>query len=342
MSPGPGQEESHLAEQIFEAGYRFDFFQLVHLLEHWRPGRVPVGGGGRYQDERLRFRPDPGLDFSPADVRRVESEDGEPPLTRVVINFMGLYGVAAPTPTYLSELIGFANVDAEPLTDFLDLFNHRLISLYYRAWVKHRYPYRYQVGARDELSRCILSFIGLGEPAVSALARLPVWRLMKYLGLLALQTRPPVCLGLMIADYFGGIPVEIEEMSPRWIKVPEQQRNRLGEACSSLGSDLTVGERVLDRAGKLRVVIGPLSFADYQSFLPGTGKFRDLNALVRLWVGERLDYDFEIRIDRHEIPPLRMSAQQPPQMGWTSWVLTGDDGLDRDPAVVFQREQYHA
>ncbi len=83
---------------------------------------------------------------------------------RVVVTFMGLYGVAAPTPTYLSELVGFTDVDADPLVDFLDLFNHRLISLYYRAWVRYRYPYRYEPGGMDELSGYLLSFVGLGDP----------------------------------------------------------------------------------------------------------------------------------------------------------------------------------
>ncbi len=354
MSTGPGQKKPSLAtkarpqppplaERIFDEGHLFDFFQLVHLLERWQQAAAGIGGSGPYSGERLRFRPDPALVFSAADVLAVEAQKEPSSHTLLTICFMGLYGVASPSPVYFSELIGFSDVDAEPLTDFLDLFNHRLISFYYRAWVKYRYPYRYELGAEDEISRELLSFIGLGEPAVAVLARLPVWRLLRYIGLLAPQTRPPVSLCLLLTDYFGGVPVSIEELVPRWVTVPEDQRNQLGAANSSLGSDLTVGARVLDRAGKLRIVIGPLTYDEYRCFLPGTGKFQDLNALVRLWVHERLDYDFELRLHRHEVPQLQMTAEQPPQIGWTSWVLAGDGGLGQDPGVIFQRlraEQY--
>jgi type VI secretion system protein ImpH len=318
---------------LAEQGYLFGFFQLVELLRRWQGG-PPVGGTGPYREERIHFRPNPALSFSPSDVRL--SEPGDDGRWQVAVNFMGLYGVAAPTPVYLSELIGFTDVDAEPLTDFLDLFNHRLISLFFRAWLKHRFPNRYEPGGTDEVSSYVLSFVGLGEPKVHPLTRLPVFRLMKYLGLMSPHTKPPVCLRLMISDYFGDVPVEVREFMTRWVKIPPSQRSRLGAASSSLGMDLTIGERVPDRAGKFRVVIGPLHYDTYLELLPGTRRFADLCSLGRLWVFDELAWDVELKIRRDEVPSMVMDPDNPPQLGWTSWVKSPEADLNDDPRIVFE------
>jgi type VI secretion system protein ImpH len=338
------QADLDLKRTMLEEGYLFDFFQLVHLLETWLGRPVPIGRGGPYRAEGLRLRPDPSLVFSPADVRRVQepsAEDrGEDPQRavpwdyRVTVNFMGLYGVASPSPVYLTELIGFTDVDANELTQFLDLFNHRILSLFYRAWLKYRYPWRYEPGGADEVSGYLLSFIGLGDPEARARTRLPAARLLRYLGLLALRTRPPVGLKLMVADHFGGVPTRVEERIFRWVTIPPEGRNRLGEANSTLGVDLSVGEKVPDRAGKFRLSIGPLGFTEYLSFLPDQGKFSETCSLSKLWVGDRFDYDVELVVKREEIPEMRLDEGSMARLGWTSWV-TSAPGLAANPNIIF-------
>jgi type VI secretion system protein ImpH len=326
-----------LAARLLGEAYRFDFFQLVHLLETWH-GR-PVGRGGPFRDEPLRLRPLASLGFPPADVAKVEEPDeverghGARWRHRVVVQFMGLYGVAAPTPVYLTELISATDVDAEELTDFLDLFNHRILSLFYRAWAKYRYPYRYEAGGEDEVSHHLLSFLGLEDPEVRKRTGLPAARLLRYLGLLALRTRPPVGLQILLSDHFG-VAARVEERAFRWVPVPAERRNRVGEANSQLGVDVTVGERVPDRSGKVRLSLGPLHFEEYLGFLPGTPRFREVCALARLWLGQRFDFDVELVVRREEIPEARLGEDSLTRLGWTGWT-TSNPGLAADPRIVF-------
>lgn len=346
MAAVQGPADPDLKRKIVEEGYSFDFFRLVHLLERWLDRPVPVGRVGPYRDEGLRLEPDSSLTFPPSDIRRVETpRDGDrhddngreipvPWDYRIVVHFMGLYGSAAPTPVYLTELIGSTDVDADELTDFLDLFNHRILSLFWRAWVKYRYPHRWEMGGEDEISAQLLSYIGLGDPEARRRTGVPTPKLLRYLGLLALRTRPPVGLRLLVSDYFGGVETRIEERVFRWVSVPPEGRNRIGQANATLGMDLTVGERVPDRAGKLRVSLGPLHFDEYLGFLPGTPKFRELSALVRLWVGDRFDFDVELLVRREEIPELRMAEGGVARLGQTGWV-TSALGLAADPRIVF-------
>jgi type VI secretion system protein ImpH len=275
--------------------------------------------------------------FSPADIRRIEPLGDDPDKTRVVVNFMGMYGVSAPTPVYLTELIGFEGIDAQPLVDFLDIFNHRLLSLYYRAWLKYRFPYRYESGAKDAFSSYVLAFVGLMDPVTHPLTELPIQRLLKYVGLGSPQTRPPVSLERVVSDYFGGIPVVVREYVLRWVKIPADQLNRIGEANCSLGSDLSVGDRVPDRDGKIRIEIGPVGWDRYLEFLPGTQAFHDLCALVRFWSFERFDFDIQIEILREEVPAARFDSEEPPQLGRTAWPMTPEGDLEENPRIVFNR-----
>lgn len=339
MRSDPRPTEPDLNERIEREAYRFDFFQLVYLIERWLD-RCAVGGNGPMDAEALRLRPDSRLTFSPADVRWVEElpeeEGGDGVIRRLTVNFMGLYGVSAPGPVYFSELINAIDVETEDLSDFLDFFNHRLLSLYYRAWQKYRYPYRYESGARDGFSSYVLSFIGLREEEVRPLTALPIPRLLKYVGLLAPRTRPLVNLRLMIADYFRLPEVRIRPWILRWVPVPPEEQNRIGERNCELGRNFSIGERTPDRAGKFRVRIGPVSYETYRTFLPDTENFRQLCALIRLWVVHRFDYDVEIVIRRQEVPEGRLEGPRGVQLGWTGWVTSGP-GLDRDPSIVFPK-----
>jgi type VI secretion system protein ImpH len=306
VSDGARQEATPLGRKIFDEGYDLDFFQVVHLLQNWYADGARVGELGPPSRERVRLRPDETLRFSPGDVRKVEAIDDEPTKAEITVNFMGLY-------------------------------DHRILSLFFRAWLKYRFPYRYERGAKDAFSRFVLSFVGLNEPETHPLTELPVQRLLKYVGVGAPQTRPPVNLERVLSDYFGGAPIRVREYVRRWVNIPPEQQNRLGDANSTLGADLSVGSRVPDRDGKFRIEVGPVGFQEYLDLLPETKKFHDMCALVRVWSFERFDFDIQIEIKREEIPPSLFDADSPPQLGRTSWAVTPEDGLAENPKIIFRR-----
>jgi type VI secretion system protein ImpH len=309
----------------------------VHLLQNWIGSGTRIGELGPPAREPVALRPDETLRFSPGDIRKIELLGDGPNRALVTVNFMGLYGVSAPTPVYFTELVGLSGDDAAPLVDFLDLFNHRLLSLFFRAWLKYRFPYRYEPGAKDRFSGFVLAFVGLNEPLSHPLTELPVHRLLKYVGLAAPITRSPVNLQRVLSDFFGGFPVSIREYVRRWVRIAPDQQNRLGAANSTIGRDLSVGDRVPDRDGKFRVEIGPVGFEDYLDLLPGTKKFHDLCALIRVWSFERFQFDVEVEIRKEEVPPSRFDSRSPPQLGLTSWVVTPEEGLRENPKIVFRR-----
>ena len=162
--------------QLLSEGYRFGFFQAVRLLELWEGDRAPVGHDAAPQNEAVRFGSHASVEFPASQIYDVAaSRDGTHP-ARMTVTFFGLNGPLGALPQHYTEIAieRLARKDGA-LLDFLDLFNHRLLSLFYRAWEKYQFwiageqcdfheftfscyrrmPLLTNDGWRQELSRCI-------------------------------------------------------------------------------------------------------------------------------------------------------------------------------------------
>jgi len=126
--------DTPLEQLLFAEGFRFDFYQAVKLLEMLAPDATPVAEGSEPDAEPVRFRSRVGLDFPASEIdllARAVTAD-LPPEMRV--NFLGLAGVLGPLPLPITELVVERVWHKDTaLRDFLDLFNHRLVSILARA-----------------------------------------------------------------------------------------------------------------------------------------------------------------------------------------------------------------
>ena len=100
---------------------------------------------------------------------------------------------------------------------FLDLFNHRLISLFYRAWEKYRPFLRARAAARGTAPRRhLFDLIGLGLEPLRDRHTFPDDALPYYAGFFAHRHRPAVVLGRPPGDYFG-LPIEVVQFVGQWL-----------------------------------------------------------------------------------------------------------------------------
>jgi type VI secretion system protein ImpH len=95
-----------------------------------------VGRDARPGEEVVRFLAHNSLTFPPSSIHDLSrSEEGGP--AAMVVAFMGLTGPSGVLPRHYSELVLEQERRRERgLARFFDLFNHRMISLFYRAWQK--------------------------------------------------------------------------------------------------------------------------------------------------------------------------------------------------------------
>ena len=204
--------------------FSFSFFQAVWLLERIDPDRAGVGRFSEPGHEVVRFGAYPSLAFPASEIQTIEWKPDPP---QMVVNFMGLTGPSGVLPHVYTELIEErGKLQDRSLRDFLDILNHRLISLFYRAWARSRFhiePWR--------LRQCLLSLVGLGLPALENRQTVEDDSIAFYCGLFALEPRSAAALERILADYFQA-PVQIVQFVGAWYRLGDDSTCVAGRPCS--------------------------------------------------------------------------------------------------------------
>ncbi len=314
---------------------RFGFFQAVRLLSRLAPERARVGHDGPPGQEVVRFRTRATLDFPASEVHdlRDAPEPERPPEMAVAIGgTTGPLGVL-PVP-YTELLIERIRYKDLALWEFLDVFNHRFLSLFYRAFAKYRFPITYESGGDDPFVDGLFALIGLGTGGMKGRQTVPDDALLVYAGLIAQRPHSASALEGILRDYFT-VPVATRPFVGQWLPLEPEDRSRLGARNSRLGADLVCGDRVWDNQSRFRIRLGPLGFAAFRAFLPRGSAWRPLNDLVRFLVGKELDFDVQLVLRKEEIPECRLGAGAvPPMLGWTTWVKSGPSPEDASNLVL--------
>jgi type VI secretion system protein ImpH len=253
----------------------------------------------------------------------------------MAVNFMGLIGPLGVLPLYYTELIQQRLMARDASAQvFLDIFHHRMLSLFYRAWQKHRFHIYYGRREFDRFSTHLLDLIGLGHKQLQDRQAVADDSLVSYAGLITQQPRSAVSLEGYLEDYFG-VPVRVEQFIGAWYRldVPSQTRFNDEERLSeSLGAGAVVGDEVWEPQARLRVVLGPLSLVRYLEFLPSGRAYRPLRALTRFFAGDEFDFELQLVLKRNDVPAceLGVAGEAAPQLGWVSWAKS--NAMNRDPA----------
>jgi type VI secretion system protein ImpH len=312
-----------VADALFAEGHRYSFLQAVRLLEDLYPDRTPPGEGTDPRRELVRFRSKVRLDFPASDVEEIRSGDGEP--AEMTVNVLGLAGVLGPLPPAVTELIlerSFRKDTA--FRDFLDLFNHRLVSLLYRARKKYRPALDPKAPDRGRVATVLYSLIGLGTPRLLGRLGIPDRVLLPYAGFLVDRARSNVGLVRILEDCFGA-PAEIVPFQGRWHALDDQDVTLLGRRNQALGgvdAGAVLGRRVWDQAARFELRLGPMTLQRFRSFLPDGDAFGPLLAMTRFYVREELGFTLRLTLAAAEVPGLRLGRDGGARLGWTSWLKT--------------------
>jgi len=419
LEPGAGaarrpRGERSVEEWLFEEGYAFDFFQAVRLLEQLDATRAPVGRAGAPEAEAVRFHARLSLDFPPSTIYEIKRPSPELPAPALTAAFMGMTGPSGVLPRHYTELLMRLEREAKgaekrALRAWLDLFNHRFISLFHRAWDKYRFFLAFERGEYhhrepDPFTLGLLSLIGLGTPALRSrlyifrrdvgqafqpdtgpasfapdflrtgqpgkpdlLGRIDDLALLRYAGFFAHRPRNAVSLQRLLSAFLK-LPVQVIQFQGQWLKLdpanctalgPSPEGTRLAglgrgaglAANNALGRNVVVGDRVWDVQSKIRVRLGPLTYAQFQNFLPDytprperKGLFL-LSQLVRLYVGPELDVEFQLVLQKEEVPSCSLGAAGPgmgSRLGWNTWSKKKPKTHDAEEAVFQARDLVQA
>jgi type VI secretion system protein ImpH len=300
-----------------EAPYRYDFYPALRRVECLFPGLPRIGQALRPQDEPLRLAQEPALDFAPATLTRFGTPPGAA-VPRLTVRFFGMLGPNGPLPLHLTE---FARDRAthhgdQTLVRFLDIFHHRFLALFYRAWAQAQPTVSLDRPGDDRFALYAGALCGLGDASLRRRDAVDDHAKLFFCGLLARHVRNRDGLAALLRGYFR-LPVKVEEFCGHWMRLRPQERSRLG-AGAALGQGAVLGARIWDYQHKFRIRLGPLRLDQYESFLPGGSALARLAAWVRLYAGMEFAWDARLVLARDEVPALRLG--QGGRLGWTSWL----------------------
>lgn len=308
-----------LLRAVAQAPWRFDLFQVLRRIECAFRDRPRLGEGARPSAEPVRLTQDTSLAFAPSALSALEWPAAGPPRLRIAV--LGLLGPNGPLPMHISEYARdrLHNASDPTLSRFLDVFHHRILSLYYRAYADTQPSSSFDRPASDRFAKYAGAQFGMGMPALRERDDVPDRLRLFFAGALSSQGRNADGLAAMLQTYFG-VPTRIQQFVGEWVDIPEASRWRVGGPGlgSPLGKRTAVGRRAWICQGKFRVVMGPVDAAALERFLPGGASLPRLASLVRGHVWDQLGWDLMLVLDGNAARPWRLGGQS--RLGATCWL----------------------
>lgn len=370
---GPrGSASAPLVDHLLATPHQFDFFQALRLLQLCAESDgARIGHDAQPAAEVVRLRGWAASQFPPADICRLQTvnrgaDDPAWPPYEMTVSLPGLYGPQGVLPPHYTQRI-VAEVrhhHRQPLRDFLDLFNHRLWSLLYRAWEKYRLPVQFErfrkrrkesaaandaPSEHDLLTRCLLAAVGLAGPWLGGRLAVSDDLFVDYSGAFSRFPRNASSLAALLNDTVG-LPIEVRQFQGSWLVLAPEDRSALPSARlanglnNALGKTTIAGERVWSIQHRFRVRIGPVRWPQFQQFVPGAAGLVKLAQVVRQYVGLSLDFDIQVVLARDDVPELKLDASSGEvaggaRLGISTWLLSRRPSCDKDEAV-FQHDGF--
>lgn len=345
MSTKSRRTNISVIKRLQESPYNYQFLQAVRILERSTAlsgetqGDQPKKPVARFippYSEVVRFHSNSSLSFPSSEIASITKIKKERQNQwDMKVNVIGLTGAMGVLPYHYTETILERQKQKDKsLSNFLDLFNHRTISLFYQASSKYSLPIEYErkklnpptLNERETQTQLLLSVIGLGTKSLTNRQYTQDESLLYYSGLFTQRIRTSTNLKQILQHHFN-VPVEIKEFVGQWQELIDDVRTKLPSKTLStgrnncLGKSVMLGSRGWFAQGKIRIILGPLTRNNLNTFAPGTQALKALNEIVRFYTGLEYEYEFIIRINRCDIPEkIKLNKSSPSIIGWNTWL----------------------
>lgn len=369
MGTEGGRKRASVISRLLEKPYEFDFFQAMRLLERaahedsaTRGEWCPVGQDGPPHRELVQLRVLCARTFPASEVyaivkRKRDPEDmppeGEPPFA-MTTTFMGLFGAQGVMPLhYTQTILDRVRRKDYSLRDFLDLFHHRILSLFYTAWEKYRFPLAFERARRlsskpqriDLFTATLFSLTGMGTDGLRERMLFDDDTFLYYSGHFAHRPRSALGLQQILEDYFSFLVV-VQQYTGHWLYLEPAEQSRLSNSVNGLGGnnklgeEVVLGHRVWNCETRFRLRIGPLGYREYQRLMPSGDQLGEVAQLTRAYVGNSLDFDIQLVLKNSEVPQCVLGSEENACfLGYNMWLRVDEFVHDVDDAV-FQHPGY--
>lgn len=323
-------ELSKNPEELYQQG----FAPLLRYLDANAPLAARIGYSVSPKQDSARFGQTALLHFHSSPFTQVsfETTNGDYKLKN---SYWGMLGINGPLPTHLTEYAIERNhrLKDKTFTEFLDVFNHRFISLFYRAWADAEPCVSHDRPNEDHFKNKITSISGEESPAQDAFEQNK--HVHQYLaGLFSQKNRSSAVLSQLLSEFLS-LEVSITPFAGRWYDLNAAEITRLGAKNSSLGIDCIAGTRTYQRSFNFLITIGPVDYTEYLGLLNNKQRLESLIALTQKAVGQEYEFALDIVLKPYQTKPSYLGATQ---LGINSWCQDKSNHLTQhDPILVYKK-----
>jgi type VI secretion system protein ImpH len=313
-------DQDEILSRLQENVHSIGFYAALRQIEAAFPDKPRLGTSKHANDDPVLLGQEPSMAFAASALASFDrSHEGPPRLQQFGL---GVFGPNGALPLHLTEFaLRRTRSHGDPtFARFVDLFHHRMLSLFYRAWANAQPTASFDRPDSDRFATYVAALAGLAEPSLQGRDAMPDLAKRHYTGNLMLQSKPADALRAMIEDYMR-VPTEISEFVGQWLDLPERSHWRLGESpeTGALGRTTTVGGRIWECQRKFRIELGPLTIDDYKRMLPEADSMERLAGIVRNYCGDEWMWDVRLVLKKEDVPPLVLGGKG--RLGWTTWLM---------------------
>jgi len=330
MADPDGNKTDALIARLVEKPFDFDFYAAVRWLQTRFTHLPRVGHSWSAAQDPVRFAQSPALDFAPAMLEALHHKSpGRPPT--LYSRHFGLFGPNGPLPLCLTDYAHdrILHHGDTAFSSFCNLFHHRLLSFFFRAWADGQKTVDFDRPADQRWAQFVGSLAGLGMESLLKRDSVPDRAKLYFAGRLVQQSRNAEGLQAIAEDFFG-LKTTVQTFFGRWLNLPPNSQCKLGvtRETGTLGATIIAGARFWTCQLHFRIRMGPMRLADYERMLPSGSSFRRLVDWVRLYIGEHFSWDVQLILAKDEVPAVQMGKAG--RLGWTTWLKTKP--FERDAA----------
>ncbi|MGB0845674.1 MAG: type VI secretion system baseplate subunit TssG [Thiolinea sp.] len=319
-----------LFEEIIADAPRWGYYAALRQFECLYADQPRLGESRRPSDDKIRLGQEPSTIFAPATLHAANRNDE---LLHLSVLFMGVFGPNGPLPLHLTEYARnrIRDVKDESMVKFMDMFHHRLLSLFYRVWANKEPTVHYDRPESDRFHCYVGSLLGIGVPELWERDGLSDNSKLHFAGHFGALPHHAEGLSSILRSFFK-VPLKIQEFVGEWLKIPDESLCKLGSHSGALGVDTVLGGYSWQCQYKFRLLIGPMPLQDYKQLLPGGEKLALVSDILKNYLGYELACDARLILDKKEVPGV--SLGQSGQLGWTTWLNNQPADSDADDLLL--------
>lgn len=295
---------------------RYSFFQAMRDIEIASNAWPRLGHALSPSREPVRVKQSTELGFAPHTVSRIDRDEAG--AVELEQRFIGLLGPGGPFPLHLSELVRnrSRNANDQALQSFLNLFHHRIATLFYRAWSSSRSIVQGDRPDDDRWQSYLASLVGIGFRSGSNRDAWSDASKSFFSGHLAGLRRNREGLESTIQGVLN-VKTQVQPFALRWLPLPLKERTSF-RLNNQLGRSTVLGERIPDRQSNIDIKIGPVDQKRFFDLLPGSDVRNVLRDVVRGHSGIAMDARVTVSVVRNQSETVSLGKFG--QLGRTAWI----------------------